>query len=95
MTFSTCRFKEKVVAPWDTVDYDVVPDVDADGKTLPTSSNKYKWVTGEGDVAWRWAYLNPEDEHRITSWATGLTVNVSLPSTLFRPLSILTTISFL
>lgn len=65
------RFKDVVVAPLPTVDYDVVSDASG-------SSNKYRWVAGEGDTAWRWAYLNPEDAHRVTPWATGLTVTVRI-----------------
>lgn len=58
------RFKNVTIAPFDEID--VIEG--SDGKT-------YKWKQGEGDRVWKWAYLNPEDENRITPWATGLTVN--------------------
>lgn len=66
------RFKQIVVAPYDEIDYDELP-ADADGMPI----KKYKWKTAEGDVAWKWAYLNPEDSNRLTNWATGLALNVS------------------
>jgi linoleate 10R-lipoxygenase len=61
-----------------------------DGKPVKQDSpksvqiNKYSWVNtqildpAEGDVntAWKYKYCNPEDDHRITQWATGLTLNV-------------------
>lgn len=64
------RFKNVAIAPFDEID--VIEG--SDGKT-------YKWKQGEGDRVWKWAYLNPEDENRITPWATGLTVNVCFKST--------------
>lgn len=54
--------------------------LDADGKPVapPTTRGfKYSWAPGEGDVAWKYTYSNPEDNHYETHWATGLTLNVS------------------
>ena len=41
------------------------------------STSGYKWKEVDGDRAWRWVYVNPEDSNRLTAWATGLTVYVS------------------
>jgi len=47
---------------------------------------KYGWknrknadpTRGEVNTAWKYKYCNPEDDHRLTLWATGLTLNVCL-----------------
>jgi len=70
------RFKDVVIAPPDEMDYDEVPGKGPYGEDVTVK--KYKWKTAKGDVAWKWAYLNPEDSNRLTGWATGLTLNVSL-----------------
>lgn len=70
------RFKEVVIGPFDEVDYDEVPGKGPYGEDIKVK--KYKWKTANGDVAWKWTYLDPEDDHRLTNWATGLTLNVSL-----------------
>ena len=69
------RFKEVVIAPFDEVDYDESPGKDAYGQDV--NVKKYKWKAVKGHVAWKWAYLNPEDDNRLTNWATGLTIHVS------------------
>jgi len=83
------RFKEVVIAPFDEVDYDEVLVKDAAlgkdtafvkdaalGKNAyEVTVKKYKWKAVKGHVAWKWAYLNPEDSNRLTNWATGLTIN--------------------
>lgn len=52
---------------------------------------KYKWISsqisdpadGIVDTAWKFKYCNPEDNHRLTQWATGLTLNVRSPVNLW------------
>lgn len=35
-------------------------------------------MPGDGPRAEMWAYLDPEDANRVTYWATGLSILVSL-----------------
>ncbi|KAF8307548.1 heme peroxidase [Clavulina sp. PMI_390] len=75
------RFKDVIDAPVDEVEYDEVEPADPNDAVALLSGGKikkYKWKTVEGDVVWRWAYLNPEDSNRLTEWATGLTLNYDL-----------------
>lgn len=41
---------------------------------------KAKVSTPAINVAWKWSYVNPEEEHRTSPYATGLTINVRLHS---------------
>lgn len=58
--------------------------VKSDGPAVTEEINKYAWknkkITEHKDglvnTAWKYKYCNPEDDHRLTLWATGLTLNV-------------------
>lgn len=57
------RFKQSVHAPYDNVALQ-------DGTYLVTP--------GEGPRPEMWSYLDPEDANRVTNWATGLSIMVSV-----------------
>jgi linoleate 10R-lipoxygenase len=74
-----------VDAPLIILGDDGKPVKSAEGKT--TKIYKYGWKSQkntdptdkkEVNTAWKYKYCNPEDEHRLTLWATGLTLNVRL-----------------
>jgi len=85
------RFKENFIAPFDKLTSHLVDAplivLGDDGKPVKSTEKtkifKYEWESkkivdpahGDVNTAWKYKYSNPEDEHRLTLWATGLTLN--------------------
>lgn len=86
------RFKDIIAKPLDNVVgtdtkfpkvkngkpvLELKPDGTPSDKEVQIDGKKYAWKAGDGPTVWKYTYSNPEDNHRETPWATGLTLNVS------------------